>query len=169
MIMKSNVVLIGMPGCGKSTCGVLAAKALCKSFLDTDLLIQAEEGCTLQETIETKGNDYFAQTEERVLLGVNVTNSIIATGGSAVYYKSAMEHFKETGRIVYLKVSLQEMLSRIKNMKTRGILLKNGQTIEAMFAEREALYETYADLVIDCDELNIESAVEKICRLTNQV
>lgn len=159
----NNLILIGMPGCGKSTCGVLVAKALCKSFIDTDLLIQAEEGCTLQETIESKGNEYFARLEEKVLLGVDVHNSVISTGGSAVYYDSAMKHFKESGKIVYLKVSFEEMMNRIKNMKTRGILLQNGETIEDMFHKRETLYEKYADIVIDCNNTTIEDTVEKLC------
>lgn len=154
-----------MPGCGKSTCGVLAAKALCKSFVDTDLLIQSAEGCKLQEIIDNKGNDYFAAAEEKVLLSANMTNSIIATGGSAVYYESAMNHFREKGIIVYLKIDFDEMINRIKNMKTRGILLKNGETIEDMFRHREALYEKYADAVIDCTGGTVEETVEKICRL----
>lgn len=162
--MKDNIILIGMPGCGKSTCGVLVAKALCKSFVDTDLLIQSAEGCPLQEIIEKKGNDYFKEIEEKILVKSDFQNSIIATGGSAVYYESAMNHFKENGKIVYLKISLDEMLSRIKNIKTRGILLQNGETIEEMFEKREGLYEKYADVIIDCNNTDIEKTVENICK-----
>lgn len=163
--MKKNLVLIGMPGCGKSTSGVLVAKALCKSFIDTDLLIQASEGCTLQEIIEKNGNEYFAKLEEKILLNVNDVNCVISTGGSAVYYQKAMEHFKENGIIVYIKISFQEMINRITNMKTRGILLKNGETIEEMFRNREKLYEKYADVILDCNNLSIEESVEKLCHI----
>jgi len=162
---KKNIVLIGMPGCGKSTCGVLAAKALCKAFVDTDLMIQSAEGMKLQDIINTKGNDYFAQTEERVLLSFDAVNCVVATGGSAVYYDVAMQHFKENGIIVYLKISYEEMLRRITNMKTRGILLKNGETLEEMFRKREELYEKYADVIIDCGTNEIETTVEKICMM----
>lgn len=163
--MKKNLVLIGMPGCGKSTSGVLVAKALCKSFIDTDLLIQASEECTLQEIIEKKGNEYFANLEEKILVNVNDINCVISTGGSAIYYEKAMNHFKENGIIVYIKISFQEMMNRIKNMKTRGILLKNGETIEEMFQHREALYEKYADVVLDCNNLSIEETVAKMCQI----
>lgn len=160
--MKTNVVLIGMPGCGKSTCGVLAAKALCRAFVDTDLMIQAEEGMKLQEIIETKGNDYFAAAEDRVLSGVTCQNTVIATGGSAVYYDKAMKHLGSIGLIVYLKISYSEMMSRIHNMKTRGILLAPGETMEALFRRREDLYLKYADVVIDCDNNGVEDTVLKI-------
>lgn len=163
--MIKNLILIGMPGCGKSTTGVLVAKALCKSFIDTDLLIQTSEGCTLQSIIEQKGNDYFAALEEKILLGVNEESSVISTGGSAVYYDSAMNHFKEIGTVVYMKISFEQMMKRITNMKTRGILLKNGETIETMFHRREALYEKYADIIIDCNDSTIEDTVEKLCNI----
>lgn len=163
--MNKNLILIGMPGCGKSTTGVLVAKSLCKSFIDTDLLIQAAEGCTLQSIIEQKGNDYFASVEEKILIGINESNSVISTGGSAVYYDAAMKHFNEIGTVVYIKISFDEMIKRIKNMKTRGILLKKGETIEEMFHRREALYEKYADIIIDCNNSTIEDTVEKLCKL----
>ncbi|MBR5113007.1 MAG: shikimate kinase [Clostridia bacterium] len=161
--MKSNIVLIGMPGCGKSTCGVLAAKALCMDFADTDLIIQAQEGRKLQEIIDTDGNGYFEKAEERALLESQFDNTVIATGGSAVYSESGMNHLKKSGKVIWLKIGLEEMLARIKNMKTRGILLRNGETIEDMFREREALYEKYADVVIDCTGSSIEETVLKIC------
>ena len=162
--MNGNIILIGMPGCGKSTCGVLAAKALCKAFVDTDLLIQEAEGCGLQEIIAKKGNEYFAHTEERILSEADFTNTIIATGGSAVYYDSAMQHLKAGGKAVYLKISYEEMMRRIRNIKTRGILLAEGETMEDLYRRRCALYEKYADLTVDCDGTDVEAAVEKICR-----
>ena len=162
---NTNIILIGMPGCGKSTCGVLAAKAMCKSFIDSDLMIQGKEGMKLQDIIDKKGNDYFASLEENVLLDVIAYNCIIATGGSAIYSDKAMMHFKENGKIVYLKIDFDEMMGRIKNMTTRGILLKNGETIEQMFRHREALYEKYADVIIDCDSNTVEETVAEICKI----
>ena len=163
--MAGSVILIGMPGCGKSTCGVLAAKALCKSFLDTDILIQERTGMPLQEIIEKKGPDFFAETEENVLLSLDsCSNTVIATGGSVVYYDNAMQHLKSIGVTVYLKVSYEEMMRRIKNIKTRGILLAPGETMEDLFNRRTVLYEKYADAVIDCDGSDVEEVVSAICR-----
>ncbi len=157
-----NVVLIGMPGCGKSTCGVLAAKALCKDFVDTDLVIQQNEKLPLQEVINDKGNDYFAAAEEKAILSLSVKNAVIATGGSVVYSAKAMAHLKQNATVIYLRISLATMLKRIANMQTRGILLRDGETIDAMFAERRSLYENYADRVIDCDDAEIERTVSRI-------
>lgn len=162
--MKSNVILIGMPGSGKSTCGVLAAKSLCMSFIDTDLLIQQSEGLSLQNIIEKKGAEYFETAEEKCLCSLHCNNAIISTGGSAVYYKRAMDHLKTDGIAIYLRVSLEEMLCRISNITTRGILLRNGESIEDMFREREKLYELCADYTLSCDGLSIEQTVECICR-----
>ena len=163
-IIKSNLILIGMPGCGKSTCGVLAAKALCKSFIDTDLLIQQQEGCLLQELLDTRGPEYFSQAESGVLKELEAENSIISTGGSAVYYDDAIKHLKEKGTVVYLRISLEVMLDRIQNITTRGILLQEGETIQDMYAAREPLYRKYADIIIDSDELTVEEAVAAVCR-----
>ena len=163
-INKQNIVLIGMPGCGKSTCGVLAAKSLCKSFVDTDLLIQSEEGMSLQKILDQRGYEYFAALEERVLTELNARDCVIATGGSAVYYDSAMKHLKESGIIVYLNISLPVMLERVRNIRTRGILLKQNETMEDMFHSREALYLQYADIIIDCDKLSAEQTVDEIFR-----
>ena len=164
---KINLVLIGMPGCGKSTCGVLAAKALCKSFIDTDLLIQSREGYSLQKILELKGLSYFAGAESRVLRELSVENSVISTGGSAIYYEDAMKHLKELGTVIYLRVSLETMLSRIRNITTRGILLHPGETVQEMFSARKSLYEKYADIIIDCDDLTVEQTVEMVCGKTS--
>ena len=163
---KSNLILIGRPGCGKSTCGVLAAKALCKSFIDTDLLIQQREGCLLQEILDTKGSEYFSQTESGVLKELEAENSIISTGGSAIYYEDAISHLRKEGTVVYLQISLEVMLSRIRNITTRGILLQEDETIQDMYAAREPLYRKYADIIIDCDELTVEEAVAAVCGFT---
>lgn len=153
-----------MPGCGKSTCGVLAAKALCMSHIDTDLLIQEREKLPLQEIINNYGAEYFGTAEEKCLCSLAAENAVVSTGGSAVYYESAMEHLKERGTAIYLSVSLDEMLRRISNITTRGILLRDGESIEDMFREREPLYRRYADIIIECGELTIERTVESICR-----
>ena len=164
MNKKDDLILIGMPGSGKSTCGVLAAKALCKSFLDTDLLIQTREGMSLQELIDQKGVEYFARAEENALLGIRERGSVIATGGSAVYYENAMDHLRGNGIVIYLQISFPVMQRRITNITTRGILLHNGESLEEMFRAREALYRKYADVIIDCDALTIEETVAAICR-----
>ena len=157
-----NLVLIGMPGCGKSTCGVLIAKALCMDFVDTDLVIQQNEKMPLQAIINQKGNDYFARAEEDAVCRLDVTNSVIATGGSVVYSSKAMARLKEDSLVVYLKISFDTMVKRIANMNSRGILLKNGETIEAMFEERAPLYEKYADFTVDCNGKEIETTVFEI-------
>ena len=164
-----NVVLIGMPGCGKSTCGVLAAKALCKDFVDTDLVIQQNEKMPLQAIIDKKGNDYFAQAEESAICGQEFENSVIATGGSVVYSRKAMKHLKENAVVIYLRISFDTMLKRITNMNSRGILLKKGETIEAMYNERESLYKKYADQIVDCDDKDIETTVSDIISVKNPI
>ena len=143
--MENNIILIGMPGCGKSTCGVLAAKALCKSFADTDLLLQEREKMPLQSIINIRGPEYFARAERDCLLSLDLANTVISTGGSAVYYGDAMLRLRQGGRVIYLRISLEEMLRRVGNMTTRGILLREGESIEDMFAERQPLYERCAD------------------------
>lgn len=162
--MKSNVVLIGMPGSGKSTCGVLAAKALLKNFFDTDLLIQNKEGCALQEIINSKGIDYFERAEENAVLSLNIDGTVIATGGSVVYSQKAMEHLKTLGSVIYLHLSYENMVERISNITTRGIVLKEGSTLEDMYNERLGLYRKYADYEIDCNEGTVENNVEKIVK-----
>ena len=160
-----NVTLIGMPGCGKSTCGILAAKIMCLSFLDTDLLIQQNEGMKLQNIINEKGGDYFAKAEEDAIITLYTRNCVIATGGSAVYSDAAMKYLKENSVVVYLRISFANMRSRIKNPATRGIMLKDGETLQDMYNERAPLYEKYADEIIDCDiNDEIEKTVHKLCK-----
>ena len=159
-----NIVLIGMPGCGKSTCGVLVAKALCMDFWDTDLLLQKNEKMSLQEIINRKGNEYFGDAEERTICSFSFQNAVVATGGSVVYSQKAMAHLKEDATVIYLKISLETMEHRISNMESRGILLRNGETLDEMFCERESLYEQYADRTIDCDRLEIEQTVSEIVK-----
>lgn len=122
--MNSNIILIGMPGSGKSTCGVVSAKMLLKNFYDTDLLIQNLEGKSLQEIIDKNGVEYFAKAEERAILSLDIKGTVIATGGSVVYSDKAMEHLKSLGKIIYLHLSYEDMCKRISNLESRGIVFK---------------------------------------------
>lgn len=149
--MKSNVVLIGMPGCGKSTCGVIAAKMLLKNFFDTDLLIQNIEGISLQDIIDNKGIEYFEKAEENAILDLDIQGTVIATGGSVVYSEKAMEHLKNLGVIVFLNLDYESMCKRINNLKTRGVVMRHGNTLQDMFNERLPLYQKWAEITIDCD------------------
>lgn len=162
---KSNIVLIGMPGSGKSTCGVLAAKALLKNFFDTDLLLQGMEEEKLQDIIDKKGIDYFLNAEEKAILSLDINATVIATGGSVVYSQRAMEHLKSMGRVIYLHLDYDTMVKRIKNITTRGVVLKSGTSLLDMYNERLPLYKQYADDVIYCDKNTVEETVEQIVRL----
>ena len=160
--MQSNVVLIGMPGSGKSTCGVVAAKMLLKNFFDTDLLIQNLEGASLQGIINDKGTDYFELAEENSILSLDIQGTVIATGGSVIYSDKAMEHLKSLGKIIYLHLEYEQMCSRINNLSTRGILMKNGETLRDMYNERLPLYQKWADVTIDCNNGTVEQTANAI-------
>lgn len=147
--MKKNITLIGMPGVGKSTIGVVLAKVLGYQFLDSDLLIQKQEGRKLHQIISQEGNEGFKIIENRVNASIQAEETVIATGGSVIYCPEAMEHLKSIGTVVYLKLSLEPLSKRLGNLKGRGVLLKEGQTLEDLYRERTPLYEKYADLVID--------------------
>ncbi|MCI8485038.1 MAG: shikimate kinase [Lachnospiraceae bacterium] len=157
-----NIVLIGMPGVGKSTAGVILAKVIGYEFLDTDLLIQREEQSLLAEIIKEKGTEGFIEIENRVNANIKADKSVIATGGSVVYGKEAMNHLKEIGVIVYLKLPYQRLEERLSNIKGRGVVLRKGQTLPDLYEERSVLYEKYADFTIDETDLNVEETVEKI-------
>lgn len=163
----SNIVLIGMPGSGKSTVGVLLAKMLGMNFIDADLLIQQSEGMKLYEILAQKGNDYFAKVEEEVNASIEVENTVIATGGSAVYSEAAMNHLKQNGAAVYLDVPFDELQKRLTNIKTRGIAIRPGKTLEDVFRERLVLYDRYADITVDCINMTVEENVEKIIEQLN--
>lgn len=165
--MNSNIVLIGMPGSGKSTCGVLAAKALLKNFFDTDLLIQNLENKRLQEIIDENGISYFEKAEEDAILSLDIKGTVIATGGSVVYSEKAMQHLKKLGKIIYLHLDYETMAGRLNNITTRGVVLKKGDTLLDMYNERLPLYEKYADDILYCDHTTVEEAVEKIVSLAN--
>ena len=167
--MRNNIVLIGMPSCGKSVTGVVLAKALKMKFVDTDLLIQEEAGKGLQDIINEEGIEVFKELEERVLTSVEIENAVIATGGSAVYYESAMKHLKDNGTVVYIQVSLDTVKQRLSNIKTRGVAMGKGQTLDDLYEMRVPLYEKYADIIDESDSrCTMEDTVEKIIEKTGK-
>lgn len=157
-----NIVLIGMPGCGKSTVGVLLAKALGMSFVDTDVVLQAQEKRKLQEMIDEIGIDEFLLKEQQAILSLNCHHTVIATGGSVVYGKEAMEHLHAGGTVVYIRLAYEEIEKRLSNLATRGVTLRSGQTLRDLYEERIPLYETQADVTIEADGLDIEQTVSRI-------
>ena len=160
-----NIVLIGMPAVGKSTVGVVVAKRLRYEFVDTDLLIQKQEKRLLKEIIAQEGNDGFLAIENQVNRDLDVENAVIAPGGSVVYCEEAMEHYKKTGTVVYLKVSYETIDRRIQNAKSRGVVLKEGQTLKDLYEERVCLFEKYADYTICEDGLTIEETIGNVLKL----
>ena len=160
--MKKNIVLIGMPGVGKSTVGVILAKILGLKFTDSDLCIQEREGRLLKDIIAEEGVDRFIEIEGDVLSTLNVDSSVIATGGSAVYSTAAMETLKESGIIVYLKLSLDSLKDRLHDIKGRGVVLRDGQTLDDLYKERTPLYERFADITVTEDGLTPEETVAAI-------
>lgn len=165
--MKDNIVLIGMPGVGKSTAGIILAKVLGYQFVDADLVIQEEEGKRLHEIIEEVGTDGFIEVENRVNASLTAEHSVIATGGSVVYGTEAMEHLKAIGTVIYLKLPYEVVRKRLSDIKGRGVVLKDGQTLKDLYEERVLLYEKYADIIVDELGRNVEQTVEEIVRLWN--
>ena len=155
----NNITLIGMPGAGKSTLGVVLAKILGYEFLDSDLLIQKEEKRRLYQIIEEEG---FKTIENRVNASIDTENTVIATGGSVVYCSEAMEHLKSIGKVVYLSLSLESLEKRLGNLKKRGVLLKEGQTLKSLYEERVPLYEKYADIVVDEEGKDLEASLQAL-------
>ena len=166
--MKSNIVLVGMPGCGKSTVGVLLAKRLGLHFVDTDLFIQAGEGKSLQRLIEINGMRQFCEIESEYIERVDVTNAVIATGGSAVYYDSAMRHLQTLGSILYMQLPLGELQQRLGDLNARGVVLEPTETLESLYQKRIPLYETWADFTVDLSGLNHEQSTEAILAVLNR-
>ena len=160
-----NIVLTGMPGAGKSTIGVLLAKALGMSFLDTDLVIQEKEGCLLQEIINTRGVSGFIAVESSIIQQIEADHCVIATGGSAIYDPKAVKHLQSMGRLYYLKLPYAEIEGRIRNMASRGIAIEKGQRLIGLYRGRTQLYEQYADMIVDCAGLSIEETVQKMIDL----
>lgn len=155
-----NIALIGMPGAGKSTVGVVLAKTLGMVFIDSDLIIQEREKRLLQEIINNDGIESFLEKEAAAVLSIREENSVIATGGSVIYKKQAIEYLKGNSKIVYLKLSYEEILQRINNIKTRGIALKENQNLKDLYNERKLFYEKYADITLECDNKTVEEVIE---------
>ena len=167
--MKNNVVLIGMPGVGKSSAGVVLAKVLGYEFVDSDLVIQKEEKRLLKDIIAEDGLDEFIRIENRVNSNLNVNNCVIATGGSAVYGKEAMEHLSKIGVIVYLRATFDTIDSRLGNLEGRGVAIKRNQTLFDLYQERTILYEKYADVVVDLDNQDVSATVVEIARILQKI
>ena len=162
--MKENIVLIGMPGVGKSTLGVVLAKELGFQFVDADLLIQERENRLLKEIIADEGVEGFLKIENDVNATICADKTVIATGGSVIYGKEAMEHLKEIGTVVYLKLDYETLDSRLGNLKGRGVVLKDGQTLQDLYNERIPLYEKYADVIVDEGGLDLEQTLTQVLK-----
>lgn len=158
----NNITLIGMPGVGKSTLGVVLAKILGYQFLDSDLLIQQQEERRLSRIIEEEGIEGFKKIENRVNASIEVQDTVIATGGSVVYCEEAMQHLKSMGKVVYLKLSYKSIKKRLGNLKGRGVVLKEGQTLLDLYEERIPLYEKYADIVVNEEGRSLEEGIQAV-------
>lgn len=157
-----NVILIGMPGAGKSTVGIVLAKVLGYDFIDSDLLIQKEEGKLLWQIMQDVGNDGFNRIEERVNSQIQADHSVIATGGSVVYGPRAMEHLRSIGTVVYLNVSCADLKQRLGDLTKRGVVFEPGQTLEDLYRERIPLYEKYAHITVNVGDKDVQQSVEAI-------
>ena len=157
-----NVILIGMPGVGKSTIGVVLAKVLGYQFLDSDLLIQKQENRRLSQIIDEEGIEGFKTVEDRVNASICTDQTVIATGGSVVYCENAMEHLKSIGTVVYLELPYGELSKRLGNLRGRGVILKDGQTLWELYQERVPLYEKYADLTVNCENQCLEDSLQAV-------
>lgn len=166
--MKKNVTLIGMPGSGKSTVGVVLAKVLGYHFVDSDLVIQEQTGKLLHELITEYGDEGFLEIENKVNAGLQVERSVIATGGSAVFGEEAMEHLREISTVVYLKLSYPNLKKRLGDLKKRGVVLKPGQTLKDLLEYRTPYYEKYAHVVVDEENMDIRGVVETITNLLEE-
>lgn len=163
---RNNIVLIGMPGAGKSTMGVILAKVMGYQFVDADLLIQQEEKRLLKDIINEEGLQGFLEIEERVNKEIKAIKTVIATGGSVIYGAKAMDHLRGIGTVVYLQLSYETISKRLGNIKQRGVALKKGQSLYDLYLERCPLYEQYAHITINCESLDIEAVVEEIVERT---
>ena len=157
-----NIVLIGMPGAGKSTIGVILAKVLGMSFIDSDILIQEQEGRLLKEIIETEGIEGYLTVENLVNCEIATQNSVIATGGSVVYCSEAMEHLRQIGTVIYIKLSFDTIEERLGCIRQRGVVLREEQNLRSLYDERRPLYEKYAHVIIEGEGLGIEEIMDKI-------
>jgi len=163
---ENNIVLIGMPASGKSTVGVILAKILGMNFIDTDIVLQQRMGNRLSDIIKTQGVEGFLRKEEQAVIGIRAGNTVIATGGSVVYSDAAMKHLSNGATIVYLKAEFSKLRRRLHDLRGRGVVLRNGETLEEMFTERSALYERYADITIE-EPGNVEDTVRAVIDALN--
>jgi len=163
-----NLILIGMPGCGKSTVGVVLAKALGMDFIDSDLVIQKTAGKRLSEIIDECGDEGFREIENRVNASLEAENSIIATGGSVVYGEEAMRHLKRIGTVIYLKLSCAAIEERLGDLHARGVTIRPGWTLQDLYNERCPLYEKWADVTVDCEAMVLREVVAYIRRKVEQ-
>lgn len=165
MKRKENIILIGMPGAGKSTIGVILAKVLGYHFVDADIVIQEQEKRLLHEIIEQEGVDGFLAIENRVNSQIEEEKAVISTGGSVVYGKEAMEHFAQTGTIIYLKLGYEALEKRLGDLHGRGVVLREGQNLKTLYEERIPLYEKYAHLTVEEDGLSVEETLQNILKI----
>ena len=163
--MKENLIFIGMPAVGKSTVGIVVAKRLGMNFIDSDLLIQEQEGKLLREIIAEVGDDGFLKIENQVNRDIQCENAVISPGGSVIYCEEAMEHLKSIGKVIYLKLSLESLSKRLGNLKGRGVLLKDGQSLKDLYEERIPLYEKYADITIDEEGKDLDESLRAILEI----
>ena len=159
-----NIVLIGMPGCGKSTLGVLLAKALMMDFVDTDLIMQKQFGKPLQQLVDELGTAGFSKAEEECICGLQFENTVIATGGSVALEEKAMEHLSENGTIVFVKLTYETIESRLKNISTRGITLEKGQTLRGLYDYRQPYYHRWGQHIVEADGQDIEQTVHMLVK-----
>lgn len=164
MAANDNIILIGMPGAGKSTLGIVLAKIMNYRFVDADLVIQQQCDKTLQKLIDACGPDGFIEVENEILRDLEAEHSVIATGGSAVYSDEAMKHLASIGRVVYLKISYEQLVGRLSDLQERGVVLKGGigMSLRELYDERKPLYEQYAEVTVDVDDLSITAAARKV-------
>ena len=163
--MKSNLTLIGMPGAGKSTIGIILAKNLTLGFIDTDVLIQINQQKTLQQIIDESGHLNLRAIEEKEILKINIENHVIATGESVAYSEKAMAHLLDISKVIFFEVNFEEIKKRIHNFETRGIAKAKSQTFKDLFEERQILYKKYAEITINCNQLDQEELAVHIAKL----
>jgi len=162
-----NIILIGMPGCGKSTVGVVLAKAANLDFIDSDLVIQKQMGVKLSQLLDEHGDEGFRAIENRINAELIAEDSVIATGGSVVYGEEAMRHLKDIGTVVYLKLSYEAIEDRLGDLHARGVTIQPGWTLRDLYNERVPLYEKWADIVVDCEALRLREVVATIMAQVN--
>ena len=162
MNIVQNIILIGMPGCGKSTVGVVLAKAANLDFIDSDLVIQKQMGAKLSELLDAHGDEGFRAIENRINTELAADNSVIATGGSVIYGEDAMRHLKDIGTMVYLKLSYEAIEDRLGDLHARGVTIQPGWSLRDLYNERVPLYEKWADLTVDCEDMKLREVVQYI-------